>query len=188
YFIRHCSTPSLEAGSSFLVSKRHHGTPKASLSNRPKFRHHVYEGLRFVSVLRGCLRRGHFRAGGGVAEVQEPRAGDVFAVHFRRGELPVARGVQGEIREIFAWPGSIEFGSGHVTRGIHIHLHVDSDGTADRVARLSRHVGQDLLKHLTSNQIARRRLRNRLGRKRGRWSARRTWRRRGSLLRNGFSY
>ena len=94
-----------------------------------------------------------FGSGGGVAEAEEPVAGDAGAVGLRRGEFPVACGSQGEIGEVAARARRIEFGIGDVAGRIDANFYADSNGARDGAARAVRNFRQNFVKHGTICRI-----------------------------------
>lgn len=64
-------------------------------------------------------------------EADEPFAGDAVAVDFGRGEFPAAGGLQGEISEIFAGAGPVEFGFSNIAGRVYVNADRDADGAVN---------------------------------------------------------
>lgn len=73
-----------------------------------------------------------------------------MAPHFRRGELPAARGLLCEIGEVFAGAWRIERCAGDVPRGIDLNAHTDADHTLNGGAGLLGDIGQNLVEDFTA--------------------------------------
>ena len=84
-------------------------------------------GKLLPTMLRRGLAGEGLGGGGGEFKADEPIAGEAVAVEFGRGEFPAAGGLEGEIGEILAGAGGIEFGLGDVASG----FDVDADSNAN---------------------------------------------------------
>ena len=83
-------------------------------------------------------------------EADEPVAGDAVAVHFGRGKFPPTSGFQGEIGEILARAGGIEFCLGDVSCPLDVGADGDAHFTTDGAASFVGHLGQNLVQDLTT--------------------------------------
>ena len=84
-------------------------------------------------------------------EANEPFTGDTVAVDFGGGEFPAAGGLQGEIREIFAGAGPVEFGCGNVAGRVYVDVDADADGAVNGGASFIGDGGQNLVEDFTAS-------------------------------------
>ena len=83
-------------------------------------------------------------------EADEPFTGDAVAVDFGGGEFPAAGGLQGEISEIFAGAGPVEFGCGNVAGGVYVDADADANSAVNGGASFIGHGGQNLVEDFTA--------------------------------------
>ena len=86
----------------------------------------------------------------GEFEADEPVAGGAVALEFGGGEFPAAGGLEGEVGEISAGAGGIEFGGGDGSSGFDVDVDGDADFSLDGGAGFFRDVGQDLIEDFST--------------------------------------
>ena len=96
------------------------------------------------------MRGDGFGAGGGEVEADEPFAGDAVAVDFGGGEFPAAGGLQGQIGEIFAGAGPVEFGCGNVAGWVYVDADPDANSAVNGGASFIGDGGQNLVENFTA--------------------------------------
>ena len=69
---------------------------------------------------------------------------------FGAGEFPLARGLYGQARKIFAGAGVFKFGIRDVPGGVHVQFHTHAHRTLDGGQRFLRNLRKNLIENLSA--------------------------------------